>query len=147
MSKARLDLPDPLTPERQTKRPRGRPTVTSRRLCSRAPRTMIGGACMRRETIFQKRYEKSVYCRPPCPPLDTHPDGSYDQDAKETSESKTFSFFGAVAQLGERGVRNAEVGSSSLLRSTVFCIKGRFLMSLKKRSICCFGRTFCTCDR
>ena len=26
---------------------------------------------------------------------------------------------GAVAQLGERGVRNAEVGSSSLLRSTL----------------------------
>ena len=27
---------------------------------------------------------------------------------------------GAVAQLGERGVRNAEVGSSILLRSTIF---------------------------
>ncbi|MCK4685100.1 MAG: hypothetical protein KAT44_09085, partial [Pirellulales bacterium] len=61
---------------------------------------------MRRETILQKRYEKSLYCRPSYPPLDTHPDGSYDQDAKETSESKTISFFGAVAQLGERGVRN-----------------------------------------
>ncbi len=30
-----------------------------------------------------------------------------------------FSFTGAVAQLGERCVRNAEVGSSTLLRSTL----------------------------
>ena len=35
---------------------------------------------------------------------------------------------GAVAQLGERGVRNAEVGSSILLRSTHLLSRSSFLL-------------------
>ena len=46
--------------------------------------------------------------RPVVSLLDRLPHGSYDRPAHR----------GAVAQLGERGVRNAEVGSSILLRST-----------------------------
>src|SRR5215813_7595641 len=47
VSKARLDLPDPDSPVMQIRRFRGRRTVMSLRLCSRAPWTMSSSAAMR----------------------------------------------------------------------------------------------------
>ena len=64
--------------------------------------------------------------------LDTHPYGTYDQILM--SRGNIDSSLGAVAQLGERGVRNAEVGSSSLLRST-FCEKGRIRLKKGRRHL------------
>jgi RNA polymerase sigma-70 factor, ECF subfamily len=59
----------------------------------------------------------------PRPPLDSLRRVSYDPDSRKIASVPHT--YGAVAQLGERGVRNAEVGSSILLRSTLFCVACR----------------------
>ena len=46
MSKASVDLPEPLRPVTMTIRPRGRSSERFLRLCSRAPRTRMDGAAV-----------------------------------------------------------------------------------------------------
>src|ERR687893_2313417 len=47
VSKARLDLPDPESPVKTIRASRGRSRLTSRRLCSRAPRMISRSATVR----------------------------------------------------------------------------------------------------
>src|SRR5438477_2640397 len=55
VSKARLDLPEPESPVMQIRRFRGRRTVMSLRLCSRAPWTTSSSAAMEAPLYFSER--------------------------------------------------------------------------------------------
>src|SRR5438132_2626233 len=55
VSKARLDLPEPDRPVMQIRRFRGRRTVMSLRLCSRAPWTMSSSGAIRRAIVLLER--------------------------------------------------------------------------------------------
>ena len=62
-------------------------------------------------------------------PLDTRLTGTYALTVfPRRKVASRQPLYGAVAQLGERGVRNAEVGSSILLRSTHLLKRSSFLL-------------------
>src|SRR5436190_17009998 len=64
VSNARLDFPEPERPVMQTSAFRGSLTVTSFRLCSRAPWTISSSAAMSGQCIRGSRVEQVFYSAP-----------------------------------------------------------------------------------
>src|SRR5579859_6490004 len=71
VSKARLDLPEPLSPVMQTSAFRGKRTVTSLRLCSRAPCTTSSSRLIT-DPVYPRRSDGNVcsWRAPRSPPRD-----------------------------------------------------------------------------
>src|SRR6185369_6572631 len=59
VSNARLDLPEPESPVTTVKRLRGNSTLTSFRLCCRAPRTVIFSIAIESQTLIDTNFAES----------------------------------------------------------------------------------------